>query len=158
MESEHPADRDRPEREKPMTIQRIERSKRGALPAVYPVVCGLVLGLIWAAPIAGAAEDRAINTPPEIGPALIACWKPPSGTEGLTATARFSFRRDGSLMGPPRITFSRLGVNDARARAFLQSIADTFIDCTPLSFTPSFGQSVAGRIFTLRFIPSVRSI
>lgn len=110
--------------------------------------------------VSGATAQTAapvIDTPRGIGPALVACWKPPGGTEGLTATARFSFRRDGTLMGPPRITFSRLGENDARARAFMVSIADAFVDCTPLNFSPSFGRSVAGRIFTLRFISSALS-
>lgn len=107
---------------------------------------------------AAPATAPVVHTPREIAPALVACWRPPGGTEGLSATARFSFRRDGTLMGPPRITFSRLGDNDARARAFLLSIADAFVDCTPLNFSPSFGRSVAGRIFTLRFIPSARNI
>ncbi|MGV6875416.1 hypothetical protein ACUSIJ_22325 [Pseudochelatococcus sp. B33] len=118
-------------------------------------------GLLLGATASGAVAQTAspvVNTPRDIGPALVACWNPPGGSDGLTATARFSFRRDGSLMGPPRITFSRLGENDARARAFLQSIADAFLDCTPLNFSPSFGSSVAGRIFTLRFIPSARRI
>ncbi|MFD2250721.1 hypothetical protein FHS82_001527 [Pseudochelatococcus lubricantis] len=103
-----------------------------------------------------AASAAEINTPRGIGPALMACWKPPHGTEGLSATARFSFRRDGSLMGPPRITFARLGESDKRARAFLNSIADAFNACTPLQFTSSFGRAVAGRIFTMRFVPSAQ--
>lgn len=124
------------------------------------VLAGIFLaGAVFsAASLRAQTASPALNTPREIGPALVSCWKPPRGTEGLTATARFSFRSDGTLMGPPRITFSRLGENDARAHAFLQSIADAFIDCTPLNFSPSFGRSVAGRIFTLRFIPSARSI
>ncbi len=125
------------------------------------LACGVFLACAAFLLVSGATAQTAapvIDTPGGIGPALVACWKPPGGTEGLTATARFSFRRDGSLMGPPRITFSRLGENDSRARAFMASIADAFVDCTPLNFSPSFGRSVAGRIFTLRFIPSARSI
>lgn len=102
------------------------------------------------------AKADIIDTPQKIGTALLTCWHPPSGVEGLAATARFSFRRDGSLIAPPKITFSRLGQNDDRARAFLLSIADAFITCTPLNFTESFGQQVAGRIFTLRFLPALR--
>lgn len=121
-------------------------------------VPALVLGLVLSWSGGGVAAPPAVNTPREIGPAVTACWKPPRGTEGLSATARFSFRSDGSLMGTPRITFSRLGANDKRAREFLQSIADAFVNCTPLNFTPSFSRAVAGRIFTMRFIPSSERI
>lgn len=116
----------------------------------------LILGSFILSPVSRPATADSINTPREIGVKLLACWQPPIGTEGLTATARFSFNREGHLIGPPQITFSRLGQNDARARAFLQSIADAFITCTPLSFTDTFGQAVAGRIFSLRFLPSLR--
>ncbi|MGI6245102.1 MAG: hypothetical protein ACOYJQ_04975 [Pseudochelatococcus sp.] len=118
------------------------------------VPAGLAAAFLCVAPPARAAPPDEVSMLRHIGPALMACWKPPRGTEGLTATARFSFRSDGSLMGPPRITFARLGDRDARAREFLHSIADAFSDCTPLKFTPSFGRSVAGRIFTMRFIPA----
>lgn len=117
-------------------------------------VCGQLS--LPAANGAATAHSALITTPRDISSALISCWQPPAGSEGLSATARFSFKRDGNLMGPPQITFSRLGNDDARSRAFLQSIADAFLACTPLSFSASFGQSVAGRIFTLRFIPALQ--
>lgn len=116
--------------------------------------CGLTLQM--PASVSATLPSVAITVPREIGSTLMACWRPPTGSEGLSATARFSFRRDGSLMGPPQITFSRLGKNGAHARAFLQSIADAFTSCTPLNFSASFGQSVAGRIFTLRFVPALQ--
>lgn len=103
-------------------------------------------------------QPPAISNLQGIGPAIRACWKPPAGSEGMAATVRFSFRRDGTLMGVPRITHTQQSGDSWTSRAFMESIAAAFIDCTPLPFSPSMGQAVAGRIFTMRFIPGARRL
>ena len=41
-------------------------------------------------------------------PRLAGCWRPPADLGAAAITARFALRRDGSLQGNPRITFSRV--------------------------------------------------
>ena len=60
------------------------------------------------APEGGIATSPA-NTLQELYPRLAACWEIPQGLAGFPRTeitARFALRRDGSVIGEPRITFS----------------------------------------------------
>jgi len=87
--------------------------------------------------------------------ALAACWTAPEGLrklEGLEITARFALRRDGSVIGTPRITFAAGApgpeARDVLVRATLRSIAA----CTPAPVTEGLGRAVAGRPLALRFV------
>ncbi|WP_238180834.1 hypothetical protein, partial [Methylobacterium trifolii] len=52
-------------------------------------------------------------------PVLAACWRTPAGLDRTAqATARFALRRDGSLIGPPRITFGTGAAGRLRASLF----------------------------------------
>ncbi len=96
-----------------------------------------------------------INTLHDLFPALAACWQAPEGLakfERTEITARFSLRRDGSVIGSPRITFSAVP-GDGRAKALLTEAALSAIRrCTPLAITPGLGGAIAGRPLALRFI------
>jgi hypothetical protein len=61
-----------------------------------------LLAALVAAPVASAAPLENVG---EIGPSLIQCWQPPAVPDGSAITLRFGFRRDGSLMGAPRVTY-----------------------------------------------------
>ncbi|TIO71994.1 MAG: TonB C-terminal domain-containing protein, partial [Mesorhizobium sp.] len=87
----------------------------------------------------------------EMSAAIYACWRPPRGTAGLSLTLRFSLRRDGTLIGKPRATFSVLGSNDALNRAFVASVLEALDKALPLPFTESMGEAIAGRILSPRF-------
>lgn len=66
------------------------------------------------------AEERAcgsrapINTIKDMWPALYACWTPPPGTAGMAITLVFSIRRDGSLIGKPKATYSKSDGDEAK--------------------------------------------
>ncbi|MDR7037068.1 MULTISPECIES: hypothetical protein [Methylobacterium] len=95
------------------------------------------------------------DTLPALFPALAACWALPSGLDGLKdlqITARFALRRDGTLIGTPRITFTA-GTPDAAARSSLVRATLTSIRrCTPARITPALGRAIAGRPLALRLI------
>ena len=109
---------------------------------------------------AGAAAQKApapINTLNELGAALQACWLPPSGDvsrPGMQITVQMSFRRNGTLFGQPRITFESAGASDDERLAYRIAVADMLKRCAPLPFTDAFGNAVAGRPFTMRFMDS----
>ncbi|MDG4902511.1 MULTISPECIES: hypothetical protein [unclassified Mesorhizobium] len=121
----------------------------------------VALALALAVTITGAdeaaARERAcgsrdpVNSIAEMSAAIYACWRPPHGTAGLSLTLRFSLRRDGTLIGKPRATFSVLGSNDALNRAFVASVLEALDKALPLPFTESMGEAIAGRILSPRF-------
>ncbi|WP_019903317.1 hypothetical protein [Methylobacterium sp. 77] len=88
-------------------------------------------------------------------PRLTACWRIPAGLAGFARTeitARFALRRDGSVIGEPRITFAMQNA-DHRGRDILtRATLDAIRRCTPVAITPALGAAIAGRPIALRFI------
>lgn len=90
----------------------------------------------------------------EVFQALQACWDPPRGSSGPTGeeiTVRLAFRRNGEVLGEPRVTYRKPGSDPEHGAAFTRAVREAFARCTPLPFTPAFGAAVAGRPFTVRF-------
>ncbi|MFD2058766.1 hypothetical protein ACFSQT_38545 [Mesorhizobium calcicola] len=110
---------------------------------------------------AGSSEARSqerpcrspdpIDTMKEMSDAIYACWKPPPGTAGMSLTLRFSLRRNGTLIGKPRATYSDLGADTQLSRAFVASILKALDDALPLPFSDSMGGAIAGRMLVPRF-------
>jgi hypothetical protein len=122
-------------------------STRGAMLSV-------VLAMLALASSA-AAQKATLNTLKELGAALRACWMPPplaQSRPGMQITVQLAFRRNGELLGNPRITFETAGASDDERLAYRTAIAETLKRCTPLPFTAALGNAVAGRPFTMRFI------
>jgi hypothetical protein len=72
--------------------------------------------------------------------------------EDQEATLRFAFRADGTLIGPPRVTYVK-GAENAAMRAALSASAIALIKrCTPLSLTKGFSGAIAGRVYTIRIV------
>lgn len=99
---------------------------------------------------------RRIDTMQEVFQAIQACWRPPAGSgfSGQEITLRLSFKRNGEILGTPRITFYNAGTQAEQREAFTRSVREAFERCTPLPFTAGFGAAIAGRIFAIRFIDS----
>ncbi|WP_052955087.1 hypothetical protein [Microvirga vignae] len=95
-----------------------------------------------------------INTLREVFQALQACWHPPggSGYSGQEITLRLSFKRNGEVLGKPRITYYKPGTQGEQRESFTRSVREAFERCTPFPFTESFGAAIAGRIFSFRFV------
>jgi hypothetical protein len=98
------------------------------------------------------AQDRAcgsrdpVNSIAEMSGAIYACWQPPRGTGGMSLTLCFSLRRDGTLIGKPRATFSKLGPDDDLNRAFVASVIEALGKELPVPFTKGMGGAIAGRV------------
>ncbi len=107
-------------------------------------------------PQADAAPLRRVDTIRDVFQALQACWRPPSGNgfSGQELTVRFSFRRNGELLGRPRITYYKAGTQEDRREPFTRSVREALERCSPLPVTEGLGRAIAGRIFAIRFIDS----
>jgi len=90
----------------------------------------------------------------DIETAIRACWIPPPielARPGMQITVLMSFKRDGALLGRPKVTFESVGATDDERLAYRLSVAEMLKRCTPLPFTEALGSAVAGRPFKTRF-------
>jgi hypothetical protein len=95
------------------------------------------------------AEDAApANTLVELQRQLGACMAGKSlGPAGSRLTIMLMMKRDGSIFGKPRITFSHLeGDKDSRQQ-FVDDTERAVQTCLPFRITPSLGGAIAGRPF-----------
>jgi hypothetical protein len=105
-----------------------------------PLTCAVSVAL---------AEDAApANTLVELRRQFGGCLaKTPLGPAGSQMTISFMMKRDGSVFGKPRVTFSHLE-GDAETRRGFMNDAERAVDaCLPLKVTPSLGGAIAGRQF-----------
>jgi len=111
-------------------------------------ICALVVSLVWAAPAALAQDAAPANTLMELRRQFGGCLATkPLGPAGSQVTITFMMKRDGSIFGKPRITFSHLeGDADAR-RGFIDDAERAVEACVPLRITPALGEAIAGRPF-----------
>lgn len=75
----------------------------------------------------------------EIVPAIMACWHPPERTGGMAVVARFSLRKDGSLLGPPTLIAPVMSTDAGTSQAFQASVQDVFARCTPMQLSEGLG-------------------
>ena len=102
-----------------------------------------------------AESGRELNTIREMFNALSACWIPPPEDEarpGMQMTVRFSFKRNGDLMGTPRVTYKTPSVSPEEIAIYHSTITAALNRCTPLPLTPGLGGAVAGRPIAVRFV------
>lgn len=74
----------------------------------------------------------------------------PPGAAGSEVTVLFSLKRDGSLLGQPRITHSRLTGSEADQQVFVASALGAVSRCLPAQITDGLGGAIAGRPLSLR--------
>jgi hypothetical protein len=100
-------------------------------------------------------QDRGLDSIAEMYAALRACWIPPpkgQALRGMQYSVRFSFRRDGTIISTPRMTYvSHDAPADVR-NVYRDAIKAALDRCTPLHFTPGMGGAVAGRPIAIRFV------
>jgi len=110
------------------------------------------------APAAENAQDidnRALASIRDMFAAFRACWVPPPKAEahhGMEYTIRFALRRDGSMIAPPRMTYSSHDVPAAMRDVYRNAVDMALRRCTPLHFTDGMGGAVAGRPIAIRFV------
>lgn len=87
--------------------------------------------------------------------ALRLCWEPPGRDQARTdmqMTVRLSFRRDGGVIGTPRITYATADADDATRQAYWHAITAALDRCTPLMLTAGMAGALAGRPIAIRYI------
>jgi hypothetical protein len=98
-----------------------------------------------------SSNAASLNTMNDVAAAIQACWTPPADAGNASVTLSFSFRRDGTLIGPPSPTAIKVD-GDAKARkSFVDAATAALQNCLPLSFSPTLAQGIAGNVFTLQF-------
>jgi hypothetical protein len=70
----------------------------------------------------------------------------------MQITVQVSFRRNGELLGQPRITFESAGASDDERLAYRIAVAKMLKRCTPVPVTEALGNALAGRPLTIRFV------
>jgi hypothetical protein len=113
------------------------------------------LGVVIAAlPIAtGAiAQNRPpANTLMDIRRQFSACLEGTPIETGSVITITFAMKRDGSLLGIPRISYSHFNGNVVDSRRFVEDVRHALNSCLPLKITPALGAAIAGQIFFVTF-------
>src|ERR1700734_4383842 len=110
----------------------------------------LVAALACAAPLALAQDTAPANTLVELQRQLGACMGDKSfGPAGSRLTIMLMMKRDGSIFGKPRITFSHLEGDKESRQAFVDDVEGPVEACLPFRITPSLGGAIAGRPFVI---------
>ena len=99
--------------------------------------------------------DHDLDTISDLFAALRSCWTPPSedsARAGMQMTVRFSFKRTGEMVAPPRVTFATSGVSADIRATYLKAINASLDACLPLKFTSGLGGALAGRPIAIRYV------
>ena len=109
-----------------------------------------IVGTVLMAAI-GQSNAASLDTMNDVATAIQACWTPPPDAGNSTVTLSFSFRRDGTLIGPPKPTAIKVAGDEKARKAFVDAATAALQNCLPLSFSPALAKGVAGNVFTLQF-------
>jgi hypothetical protein len=119
---------------------------------------GLALSLcVGTAALSQPAGDRVLDRVADLGPAILACWRPPPDCAGMELTLVFSFRRNGEIFGKPHISYAKLHGDPDLQKQFVASALKALATCTPLHLAPTLGGAIAGRPFAMLFRAAARS-
>src|ERR1700758_3580465 len=86
---------------------------------------------------------------------LRSCWSPPppeAAREGMQMSVRFSFKKSGEMIGPPRMTFATSDVPADIRDTYFKAINQSLNACIPLKFTGGLGGALAGRPIAIRYV------
>lgn len=115
----------------------------------FEAISGIALAGALLMPFPSMAAS--LNSMNEVGAAVLACWTPPANSANSSVTLSFSFKRDGTLIGPPRTTAIHVNGDDKARKAYVDAATKALQSCLPISFSPSLAQGIAGNVFTLEF-------
>ncbi|MBR2119132.1 MAG: hypothetical protein IJ935_10820 [Afipia sp.] len=99
--------------------------------------------------------DHDLDTIGDLFAAIRSCWMPPPENEaqaGMQMSVKFSFKRDGGLIGQPRLTYVTPGSSEQTRKVYLGAINTSLENCAPLSLTKGLGGAIAGRPIMIRFV------
>jgi hypothetical protein len=102
-----------------------------------------------------AAQGDKLDTINALFDALRNCWVPPPREEiqaGMQMSVRLSFKRNGEIIGMPRVTYTSPGTPGEARERYHRAITEALERCTPMQFTAGLGGAVAGRPIAIRFV------
>jgi len=117
------------------------------------LAAALVLPLVAFVRLADAEEAK-VDTLQQMFARLGSCWKSPvlpPNDPGMQITVSFSFKRNGEILGKPRITYESEYASDDERLIYRTAVAETLQRCTPMPLTDGLGNAVAGRPLRIRF-------
>lgn len=140
-------------------------TRRFLLAGMTLAVCGLAPALAdiasvpyWLvenAPRSEGQKSRELHTLKDIYAALRRCYQPPpieQAKPGMRITVQFAFTRDGEIFGKPRILYESPDATPAQQSAYRMAVAAALARCSPLPFSKSLGNAVAGRVLAIQFV------
>jgi hypothetical protein len=96
-----------------------------------------------------------VGTIGDLFAALRACWTPAPPADlppDMQMSVRLSFKRNGELVGAPRVTYVSAGAPRQARERFHDAIMAALDRCQPLPFTGGLGGAVAGRPIAIRYV------
>ena len=103
------------------------------------------VGLVLCALAPASGQTRPANTLKELFGHLRTCFGTLQAPDGSKLTMVFSLRRDGTLIGQPRISDAQLPKDPAERQRLLADAASALAKCLPVSITDGLGGAIAGR-------------
>jgi hypothetical protein len=98
-----------------------------------------------------STQAQTLSGMDEVGAAIIACWKAPTGVKKSAVTLRFGFKHDGSLLGQPRATSINVTGDATTRKQFVAAAIDAVVGCTPVKLSPTLAKGIGGQVFTMEF-------
>jgi len=99
--------------------------------------------------------DHALDSLGDLFAALRSCWAAPDpgvARAGMEMSVRFSVRRDGTLIAPPRLTYATPAASPKTRDVYRHAIDDALARCAPLALTNGLAGAIAGRPLMVRFV------
>jgi hypothetical protein len=121
----------------------------------WALIAPLVYLLLFTA--SAAAQDTSakstVHNLHEIEEALAACMQPlaVADHQAIRITARLGFNARGQPLGSPKFTYVTPSVSDQIKSEYKSAVSDSLVRCTPLSFSPELGATIAGVPLILLF-------
>jgi hypothetical protein len=100
------------------------------------------------------AEPAQVNSIRDVIAKLRTCWRPPPPSRAnpdIDITVIFSFKRNGEILGRPKITYESEQATDNDRLEYRIAAMEALQRCTPMPFTESMGGAIAGRPFAVQF-------
>lgn len=125
----------------------------------YPIGENLQLTVESKPPDKDAAKyikpDHDLDTLSDLFAALRSCWMPPPEGDAradMQMSVKLSFKRDGEMIAPPRVTYATGGVPSHEREVYQQAVNAALDRCAPLALTKGLGGAIAGRPIMIRYV------
>ena len=114
----------------------------------------VMLFALIAAPADAQSADplqaQPANTLRQLWEKIGACFADTTLSSGSEVTVVFSLKRDGSLNGKPKISYTKLPADEGLRKGDTAAIAHALDACLPIPITDELGGAIAGRPIALR--------